>query len=168
MRPVWLAVVKPPGGQGAPTGGTTYAALGGKRLPPHGGDGQEAKMCVAEHVLVVEDQPEIRSLLEEALSLEGYTVRTAEDGRVALEQLAGFQPCVILLDLMMPVLDGRGFLRAYRRQPNADAHVLTMTAGAERRSDMVGLGVHDHLAKPFDLDELFTLVAHHLPQHAAI
>jgi len=124
-------------------------------------------MCMAGNVLVVEDQPDIRSLLEAALSLEGYAVRTAEHGRAALGQLAGFRPCVILLDLMMPILDGRGFLEAYGQLPRADARIITMTAGLGDPRAAGDLPVHDHVRKPFDLDCLLELVTRHMPQHRA-
>jgi two-component system, chemotaxis family, chemotaxis protein CheY len=124
-------------------------------------------MCVAKHVLVVDDHAGIRSVLASVLALEGYVVRTAEHGRAALETLATFRPCVILLDLMMPVLDGSGFLAAYRRLPHADARIITMSAGRETRPMGEGDAVHGHLPKPFDLDDVLALVARHLQIHAA-
>jgi two-component system, chemotaxis family, chemotaxis protein CheY len=124
-------------------------------------------MCVGRHVLVVDDHAAIRTLVERALALEGYVVRTAEHGQAALGVIATFPPCVILLDLMMPVLDGRGFLRAYRQLPDADARIITMTAGREMPAAGEGLPVHGHLPKPFDLDDLLALVGQHMALHAA-
>ncbi len=123
-------------------------------------------MCAAKQVLVVDDHPAIRALLEAALSLEGYAVRTATHGRAALEQLATFRPCVILLDLVMPVLDGWGFLDAYRGLPGGDACIITMAAGLGDPRQAGDRSVHDHLRKPFDLDELFELLGRHATQHA--
>ena len=62
-------------------------------------------------VLVVDDDPDSRALLEHLLSSEGYAVATASDGREALNRLADLHPAVILLDLEMPVMDGRNFRR---------------------------------------------------------
>jgi len=67
-------------------------------------------------VLVVEDDASTRSLFKRLLEKEGWAVVEAENGRVALEQLAGVQPCLILLDLMMPEMDGFEFLEEMRRQ----------------------------------------------------
>ncbi len=125
-------------------------------------------MCAARRVLVVDDHPAIRSLLEAALSLEGYAVRTAAHGRAALEQVSAFRPCVILLDLVMPVLDGWGFLDGYRGLPGGDARIVTMAAGPGNPRQAGDLSVHDHVRKPFDLDQLLALVARHMPQHVAV
>ncbi len=122
-------------------------------------------MCAAKHVLVVEDHPAIRALLEAALSMEGYAVRTAAHGKAALEQLAAFRPCVILLDLVMPVLDGWGFLDAYRGLPGGDARIITMAAGLGNPRQAGDLSVHDHVQKPFDLERLSELVGRHATQH---
>jgi CheY-like chemotaxis protein len=68
----------------------------------------------ARRVLVVEDSPALRHLLAMALADEGYAVHTAADGARALELLERLAPCLILLDLRMPVMDGPAFARAYR------------------------------------------------------
>jgi two-component system, chemotaxis family, chemotaxis protein CheY len=124
-------------------------------------------MCPARRVLVVDDHAAIRSVVERVLTLEGYVVRAARHGRAALEVIATFPPCVILLDLMMPVLDGRGFLAAYRQLPGADARVITMTAGGETSLAGEGLPAHEHVRKPFDVDELLATVGRHMALHAA-
>src|SRR5678815_5074292 len=70
-------------------------------------------------VLIVEDQPDLRDLLQFYLHRKGYSVDTAADGREALEKLDnGFNPCVILLDLMMPVMDGTEFRQQQLRNPD--------------------------------------------------
>jgi DNA-binding response OmpR family regulator len=124
-------------------------------------------MCVGRHVLVVDDHAAIRTLVERALALEGYVVRTAEHGQAALGVIATFPPCVILLDLMMPVLDGWGFLAAYGRLPEADARIITMSAGREIPIVGESPAVDGHIVKPFDVDELLATVGRHMALHAA-
>ena len=105
-------------------------------------------------VLVVDDEPHIRGFLMLVLEDEGYSVETATDGCEALTKAGECVPDVILLDVVMPVLDGAGFLRACRASP-AFSHVpvLLMSAGNER-IEADTLGAQGVLAKPFDLDRL--------------
>ena len=121
-------------------------------------------MCDARRVLVVEDTPALRHLLAHALALEGYAVRTARHGAEALAKLGEAAPCLILLDLRMPVLDGHAFARAYRARDDADAHLIVMTA-----EPFVG-PLDDinpvHVArKPFDLGRLLPSVEHWVRAH---
>jgi CheY-like chemotaxis protein len=111
-------------------------------------------------VLVVDDEKAIRLTVAEALEDEGYAVATAENGADALVQVRERQPHGIVLDLMMPVLDGWGFLKACRQDELcAGIPVLVMSAyrklaeGAQSE-----LGVDRFLAKPFELDELIEAV----------
>jgi DNA-binding response OmpR family regulator len=110
-------------------------------------------------VLLVEDDPGVRHVVVEALSDEGYTVREAADGRAALALLATWQPDVILLDLMMPGLDGRAF-RAEQRRLAAMADVPLVVLSASRHAPAAGveLGATAVVAKPFDLTELIATV----------
>jgi len=80
-------------------------------------------------VLVVEDDPDTRDLLERALTGEGWEVRVARDGAEGLRALDGISPCAVLLDLMMPQLDGFGFLEEMRQQErHANVPVIVVTA----------------------------------------
>ncbi len=125
-------------------------------------------MCDARRVLVVEDQSDIRSLLETVLGLEGYAVRVADHGQAALAVARSFRPCLILLDLIMPVLDGPAFLRAYRRRGEPDARILTMSASDEEARRAAAVGVLGHVRKPFDLDEWQVQVERHVRAHRAV
>ncbi len=78
--------------------------------------------------LVVDDDPDARSRLRRILSRDGWDVREAENGADALARVDEGRPSVILLDLMMPVMDGFAFLRAYRARPDGDAPVIVLTA----------------------------------------
>ncbi|GEJ57877.1 response regulator [Anaeromyxobacter diazotrophicus] len=103
-------------------------------------------------VLVVEDDPEIAAIETESLEAEGYTVLTARHGRHALDLLAAAEPAVIVLDLMMPEMDGLAFLREYALRPGRRAPVLAASAFDGYLATALELGAAVALAKPFDLD----------------
>jgi DNA-binding response OmpR family regulator len=110
-------------------------------------------------VLVVDDDALIRDTLATALGDEGYAVRVASDGRAALDTLSCWQPDVIVLDLMMPVMDGRAF-RAAQRTSNEVAHipVIVLSAAHEVHTRAAGLDAAAVFPKPFDLTELLDVV----------
>jgi two-component system response regulator MprA len=107
-------------------------------------------------VLVVDDEPSVRTALERALRLEGYDVALAEDGSDALRQLAVSAPDAMVLDVLMPEVDG---LEVCRRLRSADDEtpVLMLTARDAVADRVAGLdaGADDYLVKPFALEELF-------------
>jgi DNA-binding response OmpR family regulator len=111
--------------------------------------------------LVVEDEPNIRELISLHLGLEGLQVTTAVDGESALK-LAGSDPFdVVVLDLMLPKIDGVTVCRAIRREgSNADVPILMLTAKREENDKVVGLesGADDYLTKPFGVRELVARV----------
>src|SRR5688572_558907 len=94
-----------------------------------------------------------------ALSDEGYDVRAAPDGRVALAFAAEHAPAVILLDYTMPVCDGPAFAAAYRRTPGPHAPIVMVTASHEAQRCAEEVRADDCLGKPFDLDDLLDVVA---------
>jgi len=111
----------------------------------------------ASRILVVDDDPGIRDLIRAALRLEGLEVITAEDGPTALAVLRTEPVELVLLDRMMPGMDGLAVLGEIRRDPElALLPVVLVTALGESASVVEGLdhGADDYLAKPFDLDEL--------------
>jgi CheY-like chemotaxis protein len=113
-------------------------------------------------VLVVDDDDGIRQALAQALDEEGYHVVTADNGRTALACLARLPapPAVILLDLMMPVLDGRGFLLERAREPAwANIPVVAITADGRAFSEAATLGAQAILAKPIPLAKLLATLA---------
>jgi CheY-like chemotaxis protein len=111
-------------------------------------------------VLVIDDDVDIRSVMCELLTDEGYQVKTAMNGRDALATLASWRPDVILLDLMMPIMDGWTFLttrladRRLRRIP-----VIVMSASHTLSRGDERLAVADMVAKPFEIDAVLTKVA---------
>jgi two-component system response regulator MprA len=106
-------------------------------------------------ILVVDDERAVRDALERALRLEGYEVSTAPDGQEALVSLARRSVDAIVLDVLMPVMDGLETCRALRRQGDATP-VLLLTARHEVSDRVAGLdaGADDYLVKPFALEEL--------------
>jgi CheY-like chemotaxis protein len=118
-------------------------------------------------VLVVDDEPDIRRLVGDALRLEGYQVRTAGDGQEALQRMADERPDLILLDLMMPVMDGRQFCRLLAHAPfHAERPgripVILLSADRRLREQAEELGAAGYLAKPFNLDDLLATVQRYL------
>lgn len=123
----------------------------------------EGNATVSRPILVVDDEQEIRCLLREFLTDEGYEVVTAPNGRAALEVATSLSPAVILLDMNMPVMDGWAFARAYRNQVKNPVPVIILTAGgsaAQRAAEVEATGF---LPKPFDIDELLAIVDHLAP-----
>ena len=118
-------------------------------------------MDSAPSILVVDDDPDIRETLAEALCDGGRRVTTARDGYDALEKLHSVErPCLILLDMMMPRMSGLEFLDQLWRQPDLqDVAVVVMSAhdGLRRQAERHAT-VRATLKKPFDLDELLSLV----------
>ena len=106
-------------------------------------------------ILVVDDERAVREALERALRLEGYEVETAADGQQALLSLAARSVDAIVLDILMPVMDGIETCRALRRIGNRTP-VLMLTARHDVDDRVAGLdaGADDYLVKPFALEEL--------------
>lgn len=116
------------------------------------------------HILIIEDDPHIGSLLEEALTREGYAVSRAYSGTEALLTLSVRRPDLVLLDLMLPGLSGEEVLPAIR-----DIPVIVVSAKADVDSK-VGLllgGAVDYVTKPFELKELLARIRVHLRQSTA-
>jgi two-component system, chemotaxis family, chemotaxis protein CheY len=113
-------------------------------------------------VLVVDDDPGVLEVLDLALSAEGYRVVLARNGREALDQAAEANPSLMLVDLMMPVMDGWQFVRACRQQGLAQqTPVIILSAARNVEQSVRDLGVQAVIAKPFNLDHLLDLVATH-------
>jgi CheY-like chemotaxis protein len=106
-------------------------------------------------ILVVDDDDAIRGVIAETLELEGYGVECAADGLQALEKLKISIPDAIVLDLMMPVMDGWTFLERCRRDHLCPGTPILVTSAAQKlEAAAPKLQVEACLAKPFDLDDL--------------
>jgi DNA-binding response OmpR family regulator len=111
-------------------------------------------------VLVVEDDVAIRDTLAEVLRQAGYAVATAENGRVALACLGAGAPDVILLDLVMPVMDGHAFRAQQLLDPDlAGIPIIVISATYDTEADPPRLLPRAWLNKPFDVDELLASMA---------
>jgi two-component system chemotaxis response regulator CheY len=109
--------------------------------------------------LIVDDEAAIRDFLRSAFESEDYTVLIAGDGLAALGVCEHYPPDVILLDLMMPRLDGLGFLHEFRRRHGVDAcPIVIMSAVSTAVEHAEAAGVSGAIVKPFDLEELLDLV----------
>ncbi len=110
-------------------------------------------------VLVVDDDPDILDAICDILDAEGYRVSRARHGQEALREIESERPDVILLDLMMPVMDGVAFAQALRSRPAfRDVPIVVISAdGNPHRAAAVG--AMGYLAKPFDIDALLAQVA---------
>ena len=109
-------------------------------------------------ILVVDDEVNLRHTLAYALRHEGYEVVVAEDGEAALESFRATSPELVILDLMLPKLDGFEVCRRIRRQ--SDVPILMLTARDTELDKVVGLeiGADDYIAKPFSMRELIARV----------
>ncbi len=109
-------------------------------------------------ILVVDDEPNIVDTVQAYLEKEGYTVYTAMDGPSALKAARAFRPDLIVLDIMLPGMDGLEVLRRLRQE--SEVYVLMLTAKAEETDKVVGLsvGADDYLTKPFSPRELVARV----------
>ncbi len=110
-------------------------------------------------ILVIDDEPMVREAVGRMLMAEGYAVDHAHDGAAALALVDADAPDVILLDLMMPGMNGRQFLASLRDDRHSDVPVVVMTAVHGLAQRAVDLGATDVVEKPFDLDELLNKVA---------
>lgn len=109
------------------------------------------------HVLIADDDPLLRAILEHKLAAAGYVVTCVEDGQAALEAAAAVAPDVIVLDAMMPIMDGFEALRRLKQDPALAKLTVLMLTALKRDEDVVSalkLGAADYVAKPFNPDEV--------------
>lgn len=110
-------------------------------------------------ILLVEDDPTIRLSVEMALSDEGYSVMTCDDGNAGLASALALRPDLILLDLLLPGLDGREFIVEFRKKELAiPIIVLTALSGDEDKITCLDSGADDYVCKPFSIDELLARI----------
>lgn len=113
---------------------------------------------MANTILVVDDQSSVRQLLQEYLTEQGFRVVTAADGQTAIYTARHEQPDLILLDIMMPKMDGYQFLQQYRKERQTP--IIVITAREEETDAVLGLdlGADDYVIKPFRMRELLARI----------
>ncbi len=105
-------------------------------------------------VLAVDDEPQILRTLRRNLSARGYEVMTAADGEEALDLAAESEPDVVILDLLMPRMDGCEFTRRFRQWSKAPIIVLSALGEEPAKVEVLDLGADDYVTKPFGIEEL--------------
>jgi CheY-like chemotaxis protein len=139
------------------SGGGVVRSVG--QLAPRSGEEQVRE---PKRVLIVEDEPGVRRLLGELFSIEGYMVSEASDGGQGLERLKAFRPDVVILDLMMPGVNGWTFAEVCRRTIDyRDLPIIAISAMFDMKSaagQLRDMGVSRCLAKPFDVEALLAVV----------
>ena len=113
---------------------------------------------MAVSVLIVEDDRNIQELLQMYLEKEGYAVTVASDGGQGLQKFRAIKPDIVLLDVMMPVMDGWAVCRAIRSE--SQTPVIMLTAKSETEDKVTGLktGADDYVTKPFEMKELLARI----------
>lgn len=123
-------------------------------------------------ILVVDDDPQISGLLKRGLSYEGYSVDTAGDGLETLAKVREKEPDLVILDIMMPGMDGIEVARRLRQGSNIPILMLTARGMVADKVEGLNAGADDYLVKPFEFDELLARVKALLrrgqPQHEEI
>jgi DNA-binding response OmpR family regulator len=110
-------------------------------------------------ILVVDDEPGIREMLAPFLERAGYEIQTAADGQEALDKIQSFRPELIILDVLMPEINGREVLRQLREDENwTPVILLTQVGDAPERALALEEGADDYLNKPFDSNELMARI----------
>jgi two-component system alkaline phosphatase synthesis response regulator PhoP len=109
-------------------------------------------------ILVIDDEPSILNLVTSYLRAENYEVFTADDGPSGLKAARAFKPDLVVLDIMLPGMDGIELLTQLRRE--SDVYVILLTARTEETDKVIGLsvGADDYLTKPFSPRELVTRI----------
>jgi len=117
---------------------------------------------IAEAVLLVDDDRDIRETLSELLDASGYAVLQAENGQIALDVLKTTPrfPCVVVLDLSMPVLDGREFLRLRASDPILRDIPVVVGSGSNQPAEPLP-GIDEYLRKPVKFERLMEIINHY-------
>jgi CheY-like chemotaxis protein len=112
-------------------------------------------------VLVVDDEPQVVWMLQFSLEAEGYQTLSARDGRAALDEVREHHPSVVLLDIMMPVMDGWAFLEELQELPVSERPrviVVSARSSLRDRAKAAELGADAFVAKPFNVDDLLVVL----------
>jgi CheY-like chemotaxis protein len=149
-----------------PRPGTDAVSLSREAAPCEPGDAVMAPSSPADTgptnpvILIAEDHPDSRDALQTLLQVHGYRVTTAADGREAVERAAAEVPDLILMDIMMPIMDGFEATRTLRAEPRFDGvPIIALTAMDGARELVLAAGCDDYLAKPIDIRTFLARIA---------
>jgi two-component system KDP operon response regulator KdpE len=115
-------------------------------------------MSERSHILVVDDEPQITRVLRTALTAQGYEIRVANDGEMALEIMKDWSPNLIITDLSMPQLDGVQLCRRVRAVSQVPILVLSVRDQERQKIEALDAGADDYVTKPFSMNELLARV----------
>src|ERR1700684_3398309 len=131
--------------------------------------GNDEKMTT-EHrrILVVDDEPQITRVLRTTLSAQGYDIRVANDGEMALELMKNWTPHVVVTDLAMPNMDGVGLCRQLRQMSQVPIIVLSVRGQDRAKVEALDAGADDYVTKPFSMNELLARIRAQLRRTPAV
>ena len=110
------------------------------------------------NILVVDDEPQITRVLKTTLSSQGYGIRTATDGKQALQEMKDWSPDLVITDLRMPNMDGLELCRAIRAESRIPIIVLSVKGEEAIKVESLDAGADDYVTKPFNVNELLARV----------
>ena len=115
-------------------------------------------------VLIIDDEIKLREAIVELFSFIGYQIVEAQDGLEGLDKVKSHRPDLIICDVMMPNLDGYGFLQNHINSEFSNIPVVLLTAKTEEVDEIIGknLGAKDYIKKPFSFQELKRIVEKHI------
>ena len=122
-------------------------------------------------IMVVDDEPNIVQTLQDRLEMNEYEVVTAGNGKEGLEKFEQEQPDVILLDVIMPIMDGHEMLEALRKRPTGQNVSVIMLTARSQTQDIAranACGIDDYIVKPFDLSELLEKIESVVEHRSAV
>ncbi|HLF27292.1 MAG TPA: response regulator transcription factor [Anaerolineae bacterium] len=119
-----------------------------------------ATLMSGQHILIVDDEPNVGEILSIYLRRENFSVSIAHDGQAALAEIERTPPDLLVLDLMLPQIDGLHILRQLRERESSDIPILVLSAKTEESDRILGLeiGADDYVTKPFSPKEVVTRV----------
>jgi DNA-binding response OmpR family regulator len=121
----------------------------------------------SQNILIVDDDPNIRELLEVNLGAAGFTIRNASQGREAMDLMRQRTPDLVILDIMMPEMDGWEVCKQIRDDPRLErVKIIMLTAKGSEKDKLVGMEIFkadEYMTKPFDIDELIKTITTLLP-----
>jgi two-component system, OmpR family, KDP operon response regulator KdpE len=119
---------------------------------------EQSKASEHRRILIVDDEPQITRVLRTTLSSQGYDIRVANDGEMALELMKNWTPHVVVTDLAMPNLDGVGLCRQVRQISQVPIIVLSVRGQDRSKVEALDAGADDYVTKPFSMNELLARI----------